>query len=60
MKYKYKKVTVTVELLLKDDQPVIDWLPSAIQEIIDISEGEELLSYDDNEPVVVPKGKENE
>jgi hypothetical protein len=43
-----KTVTVTLKLLLNDDQPVIDWLPEHIIE--SLTDEEELLEYTDDEP----------
>ena len=44
-----KTVTVTLVLKLNDDQPVQDWLPELVQE--ELVDGEELVSYRDNEPI---------
>jgi len=45
-----KEVTVTVTLLLKDDQPAVDWIYESIAEQLD--EDEQILYYNDNEPIV--------
>ena len=45
-----KEVTVTVTLLLEDDQPACDWIYESIAE--QLGEGEQILSYTDSEPVV--------
>ena len=45
-----KEVTVTVTLLLKDDQPACDWIYESIAE--QLSEDEQILYYNDNEPIV--------
>ena len=47
---KMKEVTVTVTLLLEDDQPACDWIYESIAE--QLGEGEQILSYTDSEPVV--------
>lgn len=45
-----KTVKVTLTLIVKDDQPVCDWLPQAIAS--ELEQGEQLLEYNDDEPVV--------
>jgi len=45
-----KEVTVTVTLLLEDDQPACDWIYESISE--QLGEGEQILYYNDNEPIV--------
>ena len=45
-----KEVTVTVTLLLEDDQPVCDWFYESISD--QLSQGEQILSYNDSEPIV--------
>lgn len=45
-----KTVTVTLTLLLENDQPVVDWLPDAISELLSASEL--LTDYSDTEPEV--------
>lgn len=45
-----KEVTITVTLLLKDDQPACDWVYESIESQLD--EGEQILFYSDSEPVV--------
>jgi len=40
--------TVVLKLNVPIDQPLIDWLPDAIQE--QLEEGEEILSYTDTQP----------
>ena len=45
-----KEVTVTVTLLLKDDQPACDWIYESIAE--QLSDDEQILYYNDNEPIV--------
>jgi hypothetical protein len=45
-----KVVTVTMTLLLYNDQPVEDWFYDAIQE--QLERGEDILEYHDDEPVV--------
>ena len=47
---KMKEVTVTVTLLLEDDQPACDWIYESIAE--QLGEDEQILYYNDNEPVV--------
>ena len=47
---KMKEVTVTVTLLLEDDQPACDWIYESIDE--QLGEDEQILYYNDNEPVV--------
>ena len=49
-----KTVTVTIQLLLENDQPVVDWLPSLIETQLNPYPviGEEILSYEDDEKVV--------
>ena len=45
------EITATIIVRLNEpiDQPLIDWLPNAIQE--QLEEGEELLSYTDTQPI---------
>lgn len=45
-----KEITVSVTLLLEDDQPVQDWFYDTIAE--ELSENEKILHYSDNEPIV--------
>ena len=45
-----KEVTVTVTLLMNDDQPACDWIYESIAE--QLHEGEQILYYSDSEPVV--------
>jgi hypothetical protein len=40
--------TVVLKLNVPIDQPLMDWLPDAIQE--QLEEGEEILSYTDTQP----------
>ena len=45
------EITATIIVRLNEpiDQPLIDWLPDAIQ--AQLKEGEELLSYIDTQPI---------
>ena len=47
-----KEVTITVKLLLQDDQPSCDWIYESIYEQLNHNEGEAILEYNDNEPTV--------
>jgi hypothetical protein len=47
-----KEVTITVKLLLQDDQPSCDWIYESIYEQLNHNAGEAILEYYDNEPVV--------
>lgn len=47
-----KKVTITVKLLLQDDQPSCDWIYDSISEQLDPEQGEAILEYYDDEPIV--------
>lgn len=44
-----KEVTITVKLLLEDDQPCCDWIYESIEQQLDKDKGEEILSYSDSE-----------
>jgi hypothetical protein len=44
-----KEVTITVTLLLEDDQPCCDWVYESIDQQLDKDKGEEILSYSDSE-----------
>ena len=45
------EITATIIVKLNEpiDQPLMDWLPDAIQE--QLEEGEEILSYTDTQPI---------
>ena len=47
-----KEVTITIKLLLQDDQPSCDWIYDSIYEQLDPEQGEAILEYYDDEPVV--------
>ena len=47
-----KEVTITIKLLLQDDQPSCDWVYESIAEQLDAEQGEAILEYYDNEPTV--------
>lgn len=47
-----KEVTITVKLLLEDDQPSCDWVYESIYEQLNHDAGEAILEYNDDEPVV--------
>jgi hypothetical protein len=47
-----KEVTITVKLLLEDDQPSCDWVYESIYEQLNHDAGEAILEYYDDEPVV--------
>ncbi len=47
-----KEVTITVKLLLEDDQPACDWIYESIYEQLNHDAGESILEYSDDEPVV--------
>ena len=47
-----KEVTITVKLLLEDDQPSCDWIYESICEQLNHDAGEAILEYNDDEPVV--------
>ena len=47
-----KEVTITIKLLLEDDQPSCDWVYESIYEQLNHSAGEEILEYYDDEPTV--------
>ena len=45
-----KEVTITIKL--QDDQPSCDWIYDSIAEQLDSEQGEAILEYYDNEPMV--------
>lgn len=47
-----KKVTITIKLLVEDDQPCCDWVYESIYEQLNHDAGEAILEYDDSEPNV--------
>jgi len=47
-----KEVTITIKLLIEDDQPCCDWVYDSINEQLNHDAGEAILEYNDNEPVV--------
>jgi hypothetical protein len=47
-----KEVTITVKLLLEDDQPSCDWIYDSIYEQLEHDKGEAILEYSDDEPVI--------
>ncbi len=47
-----KEVTITVKLLLQDDQPSCDWIYESIAEQLNPEQGEAILEYYDDEPEV--------
>lgn len=47
-----KEVTITVKLLLEDDQPSCDWIYESIYEQLNHDAGEAILEYVDDEPTV--------
>jgi hypothetical protein len=47
-----KEVTLTIKLLLEDDQPSCDWIYESIYEQLNHNAGESILEYSDDEPVL--------
>ena len=47
-----KEVTITIKLLLEDDQPSCDWIYDSIYEQLNHDVGEAILEYHDDEPWV--------
>jgi len=47
-----KEVTITIKLLVEDDQPACDWIYESIYEQLNHDAGESILEYSDDEPVV--------
>jgi len=45
-----KTVRVQLTLVVRDDQPVVDWLPDLIAS--NLEDGEEVLEYTDDEPEI--------
>lgn len=45
-----KEVTITIKLLLQDDQPCCDWVYESIYEQLEHDKGEAILEYNDGEP----------
>jgi hypothetical protein len=56
-----KEVTLTIKLLLEDDQPSCDWIYESIYEQLNHDAGEAILGFHDNKLVVeIPKHLTNE
>ena len=47
-----KHVEIRFVLILNEDQPVEDWIIDAVEENLDPTTGEHILSYLDSEPVI--------
>jgi hypothetical protein len=47
-----KEVTLTIKLLLEDDQPSCDWIYESIYKQLNHNAGESILEYSDDEPVL--------
>jgi hypothetical protein len=47
-----KEVTITIKLLVQDDQPCCDWIYESIYEQLEHDKGEKILEYIDIEPEV--------
>jgi hypothetical protein len=47
-----KEVTLTIKLLIEDDQPSCDWVYESIYEQLNHNAGEAILEYNDDEPEV--------
>jgi hypothetical protein len=48
-----KEVTLTIKLLLEDDQPSCDWVYESIYEQLNHNAGESILEYSDDEPALI-------
>jgi hypothetical protein len=55
-----KEVTITIKLLVQDDQPCCDWVYESIAEQLNYQAGETILEYYDDEPEVKPGGTTND
>ena len=44
-----KEVTLTIKLLIEDDQPSCDWVYESIYEQLNHNAGEAILEYNDDE-----------
>lgn len=45
-----KEVTITIKLLVQDDQPCCDWIYESIDQQLEYDKGEKILEYIDGEP----------